>query len=73
MKFILTLLRMLAGIVIGFVGCIALLNAPYQLLNINFRFADSGPFVVASFVAGALLLWGGWRLLRGRRVQPAAV
>ncbi len=73
MKTIIKLLRILFGILIGFVGCIALLNAPYQLANANFRFTDGGPFVLVSLALGSLMLWGAWRLIRGSRVHsPAA-
>jgi len=62
------------GILIGFGGCVALINAPYQLLNADFRFTDSGPFIVFSLIAGSLMLWAARRLLiRGRRAHgPAA-
>ena len=69
MKIIITLLRILLGILVGFAGCIALLNAPYQLLNANFRFTSGGPFIVVSLILGGLMLWGAWRLIRGRRVD----
>ena len=73
MKIIITFLRVLCGIVIGFAGCVALLNAPYQLLNVNFRFTDSGPFILVSLIAGSLMLWVAWRLIRGRRAhRPVA-
>jgi hypothetical protein len=73
MKIIITLLRILLGILVGFVGCIALLNAPYQLLNANFGFTDGGPFILVSLIVGGLMIWGAWRLIRGRRVEsPAA-
>jgi hypothetical protein len=73
MKTIITLLRILFGILVGFAGCIALLNAPYQLLNANFKLANGGPFILVSLIVGGLLLWGAWRLIRGRRVDsPAA-
>ena len=73
MKIIITLLRILFGILLGFAGCIALLNAPYQVLNVNFRFTDSGPSILVSLIVGGLMIWGAWRLIRGRRVQsPAA-
>jgi len=73
MKIIITVLRVLFGILVGFAGCIALLNAPYQLLNVNFRFTDSGPFILVSLIVGGLMIWGAWRLIRGRRVHsPAA-
>ena len=68
MKIIITVIRVLLGILVGFAGCIALLNAPYQLLNVNFRFSNSGPFILVSLLAGILMLWGAWRLIRGRRV-----
>jgi hypothetical protein len=66
MKIIITLPRVLSGILVGFAGCIALLNAPYQLLNVNFRFTSGGPFILLSLILGTLLLWGAWRLIRGR-------
>ena len=73
MKTIITLLRMLFGILVGLAGCLALLNAPYQLLNANFRLADGGPFVLLSLIVGGLMLWGAWRLICGPRVDsPAA-
>ena len=73
MKTIITLLRILFGILVGFVGCIALLNAPYQLLNANFRFTSGGPFILVSLIIGGLMIWGAWRLIRGSRVHsPAA-
>ena len=72
MKTIITLLRILFGILVGFVGCIALLNAPYQLLNANFSFANGGPFILISLIVGGLLLWGAWRLIRGHRVDSPA-
>jgi len=58
MKIIITLPRVLSGILVGFAGCIALLNAPYQLLNVNFRFTTGGPFILLSLILGTLLLWG---------------
>ena len=73
MKIIITLLRILLGILVGFAGCIALLNAPYQLLNANFRVTSGGPFILVSLILGSLMLWGAWRLIRGPRVHsPAA-
>ena len=73
MKIIITLLRILLGILLGFAGCIALLNAPYQLLNANFRVTSGGPFILVSLILGSLMLWGAWRLIRGPRVHsPAA-
>ena len=73
MKIIITLLRILLGILVGFAGCIALLNAPYQLLNANFRVTSGGPFILVSLILGSLMLWGAWRLIRGTRVHsPAA-
>jgi hypothetical protein len=73
MKNIITLLRILFGVVVGFAGCIALLNAPYQLLNANFRFTDGGPFILVSLIVGGLMVWGAWRLIRGPRAHsPAA-
>ena len=72
MKIIIKLLRILLGILVGFAGCVALLNAPYQLLNANFRFTTSGPFILASLIVGSLLVWGAWRLFRGPRVHSPA-
>ena len=73
MKIIITLLRILLGILVGFVGCIALLIALWQLANINFRWTDGGPLVLVSLILGSLMLWGAWRLIRGPRVEsPAA-
>ena len=71
MEIIITLLRILFGILVGFAGCIALLNAPYQLLNVSFRFTDGGPFILVSVILGSLMLWGAWRLIRGRRVDSS--
>ena len=71
MKIIITLLRIVLGILVGFVGCIALLNAPYQLLNVTFRFADGAPFILVSLILGGLMLWGAWRLIRGSRVDSS--
>jgi hypothetical protein len=67
MKIIIQLLRILLGILLGLAGCIALLNAPYQLLNTKFRVADDGPFILVSLILGSLILWGAWRLIRGPR------
>jgi hypothetical protein len=73
MKTIVTLLRILFGVLVGFVGCIALLNAPYQLLNTNFRFTSGGPFILVSLIVGGLMIWGAWRLIRGPRIHSPAV
>jgi hypothetical protein len=72
MKTIITLLRILFGILVGFIGCIALLNAPYQLLNANFTFTSGGPFILLSLILGSLMVWGAWHLIRGARVPPPA-
>jgi hypothetical protein len=72
MKTIITLLRILFGILVGFIGCIALLNAPYQLLNANFTFTSGGPFILLSIILGSLMVWGAWHLIRGARVPPPA-
>jgi hypothetical protein len=72
MKIILTLLRIVFGILMGLAGCIVLLNAPYQLLNANFKVTSGGPFILLSLILGSLMLWGAWRLIRGPRVQPLA-
>jgi len=74
MKTIITLLRILLGILAGFVGCIALLNAPYQLLNANLRIANGGPLILISLTLGSLMVWAAWRLIRGRceTSKPAA-
>ena len=72
MKIIIALLRLLFGIIIGFAGCIALLNVPYQLLNVNFRFTSGGPFILVSLILGGLMLWCAWRLIRVRRIDSSA-
>lgn len=73
MKAIITLLRILLGVLVGLLGCIALLNAPYQLLNANFRIANGGPLILVSLTLGSLMVWSAWRLIRGRRIDsPAA-
>jgi hypothetical protein len=53
MQTVLTVLRFLLGIIAGLIGFMFLLNAPYQLLNANFRFADGGPFIIVSVIAEA--------------------
>jgi len=71
MKIVITVIRILLGILVGLAGCIALLTAPYQLLNSNFRFTDGGPFILVSIILGSLMLWGAWQLIRGRRVDAS--
>jgi len=73
MNIIMTLLRIVFGILVGLAGCIALLNAPYQLLNANFTFSNEGPFIMVSVVIGSFMLWGAWRLIRGRRVRSSSI
>jgi len=70
MKIIIRLLLILCGILLGFIGCIVLLNAPYQLLNANFKFGDGGPMILLSLLLGTLMLWAAWRLIRGPRAHP---
>jgi hypothetical protein len=72
MKAVLTVLRILLGILVGLAGGIFLLNAAYQPLNINFRFADGGPFMLVSLLIGSVMVWVAWRLVRGRRVHLPA-
>jgi hypothetical protein len=73
MKIIITLLRIVLGILLGCLGSVVLLNAPYQLLNTNFRFTDGGPLILVSLMVGGLMVWAAWRLIRGRRIDsPAA-
>jgi len=69
MQTIVTLLRIVAGILVGFLGCIALLNAPWQLANVNFSFANGGPIILISLALGSAMLWIAWRLIRGRRIH----
>lgn len=64
MKIVVTILRFLLALLMGFIGCIVLLMAPYQMANINFTWADGGPFVFITLVLGTLILWATWRLLR---------
>ncbi len=73
MNTIIALLRILFGILVGFIGSIVLLVAPYQLADINFSFANNGLLFFLSLILGSLMLWGAWRLIRGPRVtSPAA-
>lgn len=69
MKTVITILRILLGILVGSLGCIALLNALYQILNTNFRATDGGPIILVSLIIGGLMACGAWRLIRGRRVD----
>jgi hypothetical protein len=69
MKSFIQLLRIVFGILLGLAGCIALLTAPYQLLNRNFTFSEGGLFILLSLIHGGLMLWGAWRLIRGPRVH----
>ena len=71
MNIIMTLLRIICGILIAIVGCIALLIAGYQLANLNFRFANEGPVVLFGLAFGTGLFWVAWRLIRGRRVHSS--
>jgi hypothetical protein len=59
----------MAGILVGFVGGVALLNAPYQFANVNFSFASSGLVIFISLVFGSGMLWIAWRLIGGRCVH----
>ena len=72
MNTIITLLRIICGILIGFVGCMALLIATYRLANVNFRFANEGPLCFISLAFGTVLLWIAWRLIRGPRVHAGS-
>jgi hypothetical protein len=73
MNTIVALLRILFGILVGFIGCIVLLVAPYQLADSNFRFANNGLLFFLSPILGSLMLWGAWGLIRGSRVtSPVA-
>jgi hypothetical protein len=69
MNTIIALLRILFGILLGIIGCIVLLFAPWQVADINFSFASNGPSFFISVILGALMLCGSWRLIRGRRVD----
>jgi hypothetical protein len=64
---ILTFVRIVCGILIGLVGCVALLNAPYRLANANFRFANEAPIICVSLLFGTALLWVAWTLIRVAR------
>lgn len=73
MNVLLTLLRVLFGAALGFLGCLALLNAPYQLLNKDFKLVNGGPLVALSLLLGGLLIWAAWRLISKPPVHlPAA-
>lgn len=71
MKTVVTLLRIVLGIVVGFAGLVALSNAPYQLLNVNFRLTSGGPLILASLLIGGFMVWCAWRLIRNPG-HPAA-
>jgi len=70
MKIIIRLLLILCGLLLGLIGCIVLLNAPYQLLNANFTFTNGGSMILLSLLLGTLMLWAAWRLIRGPRPHP---
>ena len=73
MKEILAILRVLLGILAGLVGAVFLLNAPYQLANAKFSWSSGGMIMIVSLLAGAAMVWGAWRLIRGPRSRsPAA-
>lgn len=72
MNTLLSLLRILLGIFVGFAGCLVLLVALYQTAHIRFRFADNGLLFVISLALGGLMLWGAWRLIRVRRTHSLA-
>lgn len=63
MKTLISILRIMAGILVGFAGIFALLVSAYQVADMNFRFVNGGPFFFICLLLGIALLWLAWRLV----------
>jgi len=60
-----TLVRAIAGLILGFIGFIAVLTAFYQLANVNFNLLSGlGASFALSLALVGLLLWFAGKLLK---------
>lgn len=59
-----TLVRSVVGLLLGFLGFLAVLSAFFQMGNVHFRFfSGSGVVLIASVTVGGLLLWFAGKIL----------